>query len=109
MPAFVYILRCADGRYYVGSTRGDTPDRRIGEHVGGEFPGFTRARRPVTVVHVEEFQRITDAVAAERRIKGWSRSKKEALIAGDWDLLQHLAKRPAARRKIGAKLHRDTP
>jgi putative endonuclease len=45
------------------------------------------------------FERITDAIAAERQIKGWSRAKKEALIAGQWDTLRHFAKRPSARTK----------
>src|SRR5919107_1700037 len=97
MTAFVYILKCADGSYYVGSTRGDTLDKRIGEHQGGEIPGYTSTRRPVTLVFAEQFYRITDAIAAERRIKGWSRAKKEALTRGNWSLVQWLAKRPAAR------------
>ncbi len=97
MTAFVYILKCADGSYYAGSARGDTLDKRIGEHQGGEIPGYTSTRRLVTLVYAEQFDRITDAIAAERRIKGWSRAKKEALIRGDWPLAQWLAKRPAAR------------
>ena len=80
MSAFVYILRCADGSYYVGSARGATLDKRVGEHQGGEIDGYTSTRRPVTLVFSEQFDRITDAIAAERRIKGWSRVKKEALI-----------------------------
>jgi putative endonuclease len=97
--AFVYILRCADDSYYVGSARGDTLDKRIGEHQGGEIHGYTSIRRPVTLVFAEEFDRITDAVAAELRIKGWSRAKKEALIRGEWSLVQWLAKRPGGRVK----------
>ena len=97
MSAFVYILRCADGSYYVGSARGDTLDKRIGEHQGGEMGGYTASRLPVELVCAEQFQAITDAIAAERRIKGWSRAKKEALIAGDGRRVQTLAKRPTAR------------
>ncbi|GJE16155.1 GIY-YIG nuclease family protein [Methylobacterium marchantiae] len=96
MAAFVYILLCADGSYYVGSARGETLDRRLGEHHAGTFPGYTSERRPVVLVYAEEFDRITDAIAFERRVKGWGRAKKEALIASDWDALKHLAKRPAA-------------
>jgi putative endonuclease len=99
MSAFVYILRCADGSYYVGSARGDSLDKRIGEHQGGENPDYTSTRRPVTLVFAEQFARITDAIDAERRIKGWSRAKKEALIRGDWSLVQWLAKRPGGRAK----------
>jgi putative endonuclease len=97
MSAFVYILRCADGSYYVGSARGETLDKRMGEHQSGEMGGYTASRLPVELVYAEHFEAITDAIAAERRIKGWSRAKKEALIAGDWDRVQRLAKRPTAR------------
>lgn len=98
MNAFVYILHCADGSYYVGSARGESLDRRLGEHETGTYEGYTSKRRPVTLVYAEQFDRITDAIAAERRLKGWSRAKKEALIAGDWSSVQALAKRPTVRR-----------
>ena len=97
MAAFVYILRCADGSYYVGSARGESLEKRLGEHQAGTYGGYTSRRRPVTLAYAEHFDRITDAIAAERQLKGWTRAKKEALIAGDWDLVQSLAKRPAAR------------
>lgn len=97
MSAFVYILRCADGSYYVGSARGETLDRRVGEHQSGEMGGHTASRLPIELVYAEHFTQITDAIAAERRIEGWGRAKKEALIAGDWDRVQSLAKRPIAR------------
>ena len=97
MAAFVYILRCADGSYYVGSARGETLDKRLGEHHAGTFQGYTSKRRPVVLVYAEEFERITEAIAFERQVKGWSRAKKEALIASDGMTLQSLAKRPAAR------------
>lgn len=97
MNAFVYVLRCSDGSYYVGSARGETLDKRLGEHQAGTYAGYTSRRRPVTLVYAEPFDHIADAVAAERRINGWSRAKKEALIRGDWDAVQMLAKRPAAR------------
>ncbi len=97
MTAFVYMLRCADGSYYVGSARGESLDKRLAEHQAGTRIGYTYHRRPVTLVYAEWFDRITDAIAAERRIKGWSRAKKEALIAEDWDRVQFLAKRPSAR------------
>lgn len=99
VSAFVYILRCADGSYYVGSARGETLDKRIGEHQAGTYPGYTSRRRPVSLVWSERFERIDDAVAAERQIKGWGRAKKDALIRGDWDRLQTLAKRPSARTR----------
>ena len=92
MTAWVYILRCADGSYYVGSARG-TLEHRIAEHKAGIYGGYTAERRPVRLVFAQEFDRITDAVAAERQIKGWSRAKKEALIAGDMARLKALSRR----------------
>lgn len=98
MGAFVYMLRCADGSYYVGSARGNDLAARISQHDQGTFPGYTSRRRPVELVFHEHFELITDAIAAERRIKGWSRAKKEALIRGDWDAVQRFAKRPGTRQ-----------
>ena len=91
MTAFVYILRCIDGRYYVGSTRGSL-ERRVSEHNAGHFGGFTKSRRPVELVFSQSFERVDDAVAAERQLKGWSRAKKEALIQGDAEALVKLSK-----------------
>ena len=97
MSAYVYILRCKDGSYYVGSTR-TALETRVGQHNAGTYGGYTKSRRPVFLVWSQEFQQITDAIAVERQIKGWSRAKKEALIAGDFDALPDLARgrsRPA--------------
>ena len=92
MTAFVYTLRCSDGSYYVGSTRSSL-EARVAEHNAGTFRGYTWSRRPVELVFHESFERITDAIAAERQLKGWSRAKKEALINGDTAVLQQAAKR----------------
>jgi putative endonuclease len=92
MAIFIYMVRCRDGRFYVGSTR-DNLERRIAEHNAGHFGGFTKSRRPVKLVYSQDFDRITDAIAAERRLKGWSRAKKEALIAGDIARLIELSNR----------------
>jgi predicted GIY-YIG superfamily endonuclease len=92
MPAQIYMLRCRDGSYYVGSTRADL-QRRVDEHQSGAFDGYTAVRRPVELVFTQEFQRITDAIAAERQLKGWSRAKKEALIRGDYAAISALASR----------------
>jgi len=91
LAAFVYILRCNDGSFYVGSTRSSLADR-VAQHDTGAFGGYTARHRPVTLVFHQEFDRITDAVAAERRIKGWRRAKKEALIRGDVEALRLLAR-----------------
>lgn len=91
MAIFVYMLECADGSYYVGSTRAGV-DKRVADHHAGRFDGYTKGRRPVRLVYAQECQRITDAIAAERQVKGWSRRKKQALIAGDFDALPGLAR-----------------
>jgi predicted GIY-YIG superfamily endonuclease len=76
VSAYLYILRCADGSYYVGTTRG-TLEGRLEEHQAGIFDGYTSLRRPLTLVFHQEFERIEDAVSAERQLKGWRREKKK--------------------------------
>ena len=91
MPgATIYILRCADGSYYTGITR-RSAEERFSEHQQGLVDGYTFRRRPVELVYSSSFERIDEAVATERRIKGWSRAKKEALIRGDFAELVRLA------------------
>ena|SRR5580704_2149951 len=110
MSAYVYMLKCSDGSYYVGITVGHDLRKRIGEHQAGAFPGYTFSRRPVQLVWSEHFQRITDAIATERKIKGWSRAKKEALIRGDWQTIQLHSKRRAGKpRPSRAQKHDDVP
>jgi putative endonuclease len=93
MGAYIYMLSCADGSYYVGSATGSDLNRRISEHQSGIRPGYTQSRRPVQLVWSEHFDRITDAIAAERQIKGWSRAKKSALVTGDWQAIGQLSRR----------------
>ncbi len=90
--AWVYILLCADGSYYVGSTT-DDPEVRMGKHNAGVYGGYTAVRRPVKLLFQEDFPDIVQAQAFEQQIKRWSRVKKEALIRRDWDGLQVLSKR----------------
>src|SRR5665213_4140217 len=73
-------------------------EARIGAHNAGHYGGYIATRLPVARVWSQEFQRITDAIAAERQIKGWSRAKKEALITGNFNLISVLAKRGGVRR-----------
>src|SRR5256885_15455869 len=94
--AFVYLLRCSDGSYYCGTARQGL-EMRVAEHNAGTLGGYTSTRRPVVLVYSEWFQRVADAIAAERQIKGWSRAKKEALIRGDLSALRELSKRSAKR------------
>jgi len=85
----VYILKCSDGSYYTGHT--EFIDKRISEHRQGIVAGYTASRLPIEVVYIETFGTRYEALAAERRIKGWTRKKKEALIAYDWKKLVYLS------------------
>jgi putative endonuclease len=91
LGAYLYIVRCADGSYYTGTTRASL-ELRIAQHNDGTFGGHTSTRRPVVLVYHQEFDRVTDAIAAERQVKGWTRAKKDALIRGDFDALRALAR-----------------
>ena len=96
---WTYILHCANGQYYVGST--DNLKLRMQEHQGDldnpEFCRrgalFTKAHRPVELVYFEEYNTREEAYAREKQLKGWSRAKKEALIKGKFDLLHDLSKK----------------
>ena len=97
--AFVYMLQCCDGSYYVGSYRGDDLDVRIAEHNSGyRKKAWTYRRRPVELVWAEHFSRYDEAVACERQLKGWSRAKKAALIEGDYAAISRLAKSKSGQR-----------
>ena len=102
---WLYILRCAGGSYYVGTSRSDDLDLRVSQHQQGTFGGYTATGRPVVLVYSCHFDRIDEAVAYERQVKGSSRAKKEALIRGDFDALPALSKRgyrPAAPVRPGS-------
>lgn len=85
----VYMLRCGDGSYYVGHT--DDLERRVAQHRSGDAEGYTQQRQPIALVWSQETATREEALAAERRIKGWARTKKEALIRGDWAAIQRYA------------------
>jgi len=84
------MLRCNDGSYYVGHT--DDLGLRMAQHAAGALGGYTAKRLPVALVWSDNFTTRDEAFAAERRIKGWSRAKKAALIAGDWQQISQLAR-----------------
>ena len=93
MGRWLYILQCADGSYYVGTTSSD-PESRLSEHNGGiDRKAYTFSRRPVQLVHAEYFEEIVDAIFLERQLKGWSRAKKEAFMRHDFDALRFLSRR----------------
>ena len=97
----VYILKCSDGSYYVGST--SNLEHRLGEHQTGVYRGYTSTRLPIELVWSTEFPTEHDAFLIERQIKGWSRAKKEALIRNDWDGLHEIVKQERKARE--AKKH----
>lgn len=90
MAFHAYLLRCNDGSYYAGHT--DDLELRMAQHATGALGGYTAKRLPVVLVWSDSFQTRDDAFAAEWKIKGWSRAKKQALIAGDWALISQLAR-----------------
>jgi putative endonuclease len=108
--AWVYMLLCRDGSYYVGSHRGEDVGVRVEQHQSGEGGAYTALRRPVELVWTESFQWITDAIAVERQIKGWSRAKKQALIGQDWATISAKAKRRSGRPlPAETKVHPSRP
>lgn len=88
---YVYILQCSDGSYYVGHT--DNMTKRFAEHMDKRFNGYTATRLPVELVFLQNFGSRDEAFFAEKRMQGWTRKKKEALIEKNWDELQRLAKK----------------
>ncbi len=88
MKYFTYILQYADERLYIGST--------------GKLDRRTRAHQKLKgsdakVVFKQAFETRQEALATEKRWKGWSRAKKDALIAGNISHLKQLATRRAGR------------
>ena len=88
--SWFYILKCSDDSYYCGCT--SNIENRINEHQQGKYKGYTSKRLPVELVFSQEFSDINDAINAERKIKKWSRKKKEALIEGNFEWLHELSK-----------------
>ena len=98
MKGYLYILECADGNYYTGSTT-DIATRFI-QHQQGDGSNFTRNRLPVKLVYIEIFEFIEAAFKREKQIQGWSRIKKEALIK---NLHQTLHKLSECQNKTNSK------
>jgi predicted GIY-YIG superfamily endonuclease len=90
MSFWAYMLHCRGGVFYSGHT--DNLEVRLAQHKTGAIPGFTSRLLPVELVWSQEFPTRIEALEAERRIKGWSRAKKMALIRGDWSAISALAK-----------------
>jgi putative endonuclease len=78
MAFYCYILECADGTFYTGWTT--DPPRRERQHNAGRGARYTRARRPVKMVYIEEQPDRTAAMKRERAIKAMKRNQKRELI-----------------------------
>ena len=78
MTCYCYILECADGTYYTGWST--DPERRVRTHNLGRGARYTRSRRPVRLVHVEECPDRASAMKRERAIKALSREQKQKII-----------------------------
>jgi predicted GIY-YIG superfamily endonuclease len=88
---WIYMLKCVDGSYYIGHS--DNLSTRIAQHHAGTIPTcYTFSRRPVDVVYSREFPTREEAIAMERKLKGWSRAKKAALIRNDWVEISRLSR-----------------
>ena len=96
--AYVYILRCADGSYYVGSTR--NLENRVSQHSAGVGAKYTRNRLPIELVFAQEYPWVDEAYGREKQIQGWSRRKREALIAGEYNDLPRLSRKVFPRVSI---------
>ena len=89
---YVYILKCSDGTYYTGVT--NNLDKRLVEHNEGvNVSAYTFNRRPLELVWHEKFTNYDLAIRWEKRLKKWSKRKKEALIKGEWNKLKDLSKK----------------
>src|SRR5215213_9411651 len=91
MGGYMYILRCTDGSYYVGSTRDIIT--RLRQHQAGEGAEYTCRRLPVELVFVQACESIVQAYWFEKKVQGWSRAKREALINGEQHLLPELSRK----------------
>jgi putative endonuclease len=89
MKGYLYVLLCANGQYYTGSTI--NLEKRLAEHQSGNGAFFTQKHLPVELVFVQEFERIDEAFYKEKQVQGWSHKKKEALIKGEYNQLHKLA------------------
>ncbi len=79
--AFLYILRCSDGSFYIGTTRAAL-EIRIAQHNAGTYGGYTATRRPVTLVFSQWFDRVTDAIENEKKVEEVEPSEEGGLHSG---------------------------
>ena len=92
----MYILKCSDETFYVGSTR--DLHGRFEMHQAGKGSAYTRRRRPVTLVYAQQFESVAEAFALEKQVQGWSHAKRQALIDGDFERIKQLSKKKFPKR-----------
>lgn len=88
MTYYVYALRNSQNKLYIGQTK--NLEERLARHNTKQGARFTKDNKDFRLVYSEECADLQRAMSRERQLKGWSRAKKEALIAGDFELLKKL-------------------
>jgi predicted GIY-YIG superfamily endonuclease len=90
MAYFLYILRFSNNKLYIGQT--DNLGQRLKDHISGKTKSakFVKNNGNFNFVYKEEYQTRLASMRREKQLKGWTRAKKEALIAGDLDLLKKI-------------------
>ena len=94
---YVYMLQCVDGTLYIGSTI--NLDQRLAQHQAGMGSEYTKRRLPVELFWSGEFDRIDEAFAWEKRLQGWSHSKRVAFAEGGLDAVIGWSARERKRAK----------
>jgi len=79
MAFFLYMVRCSDNSLYTGIT--NDIDQRVEAHNEGRGAKYTSSRGPVVLVYEEQCRTRSAALKREIQIKGWTKARKEALIA----------------------------
>jgi len=90
MKYFVYILRTSSNTLYVGQT--NNLEKRIEQHRNKKGAKYIKYFTSFDLVYYEELPTRTEAMQREIQLKGWSKSKKEALINNDKYTLKYLSK-----------------
>ena len=88
---YLYLIECSDKTFYLGVTNDLT--RRFQEHQDGlNISCYTFNRRPLILKYYKEFYKMSEAIYYEKKLKKWSKVKKEAFFAKQWERLHELAK-----------------
>lgn len=88
MSHFVYILRNNKNKLYIGQTQ--NIQERLTRHNDGHGARFVKDNQNFQLVYSEKYQNLQEAMKREKQLKGWTRAKKEALVANDFTLLKSL-------------------